>query len=113
DNFVGALGSSTNVGTFTANPTPLDVTNFSDGATQVFGNATYTTAALPVGSHGITAVYSGDTNHDGNTSNVVMQTVNVADQTISFTSSVPASPRIGATYAAAATASSNLAVTFG
>ncbi|MFJ7198579.1 MULTISPECIES: Ig-like domain-containing protein [unclassified Streptomyces] len=40
------------------------------------GVATFTTSALSVGSHSMTAVYGGSTSYNGSTSPVVTQTVN-------------------------------------
>ncbi|MBI5029562.1 MAG: Ig-like domain repeat protein [Chloroflexi bacterium] len=60
---------------------------FKDGTTNlviplsldsVYCRATFTTNALSVGTHPITAVYSGDTNYTGSTSNQVDQVVNNA-----------------------------------
>ncbi len=73
------------------------------------GKATCTTSLLALGSHPITAVYSGDTNYLGNTSNQVDQVVNVglsiADvslsegnsgtTTLSFTVSLSVSAPVG------------------
>ena len=62
--------------------TPTGTVTFSDGSTVLGpgtlsgGKATYTTSALSVGTHPITAGYAGDTNDDVSTSNVVMQVVN-------------------------------------
>ena len=62
--------------------TPTGVVSFMDGAT-VLGTgvlsasdvATFSTGALAVGNHGITAVYQGSTNDDKSTSNGVVQVV--------------------------------------
>ena len=57
---------------------------FRDGSTNLAsvslsgGQATYTTSALSVANHSITAVYSGDTAYAGSTSNPLTQTVNPA-----------------------------------
>jgi len=62
--------------------TPTGTVTFSDGSTVLgtgslsSGKATYTTKLLSVGSHPITASYSGDTNNDVSTSNLVVQVVN-------------------------------------
>jgi hypothetical protein len=45
------------------------------------GQATFSTSALSVGNHSINAVYSGDANYGGSTSNVLTQTVNSANRT--------------------------------
>ena len=74
--------------TFTANVTasvgtPTGIVTFNDGSTVLgtgplnsSGKATYTTSALSVGTHPITASYGGDANNDVSTSNVVNQVVN-------------------------------------
>jgi len=56
------------------------------------GTAMYTTATLSVGSHSITAVYGGDTNFTGSTSNVVSQVVNAAKAASTTTVTSSASP---------------------
>ena len=67
---------------------------FKDGGTAigsgtVSGNAaSFTTTALGVGTHTITAVYSGDTNVNGSSSGVLPQSVTQATTTTSVTSSV-------------------------
>jgi hypothetical protein len=40
------------------------------------GGATFSISTLPVGSHKVEAIYSGDSNFAGSTSNVVTQVVN-------------------------------------
>jgi hypothetical protein len=71
--------------TFTAAVTPATASGtvtFMDGSTSLGtgtlsgGAATYATSALSVGTHSITAVYSGDVNDNGSTSSVLTQTVN-------------------------------------
>jgi hypothetical protein len=70
--------------------TPTGSVNFFDGATNigtvtlVSGQATLTTATLTQGSHNITAVYGGDTNFTGSTSAILVQVVNAADFTVSY-----------------------------
>jgi hypothetical protein len=62
--------------------TPTGTVTFSDGFTVLGtgtlsgGKATYTTSALSVGSHPITASYGGDPTNDVSTSNVLVQVVN-------------------------------------
>src|SRR5581483_2539702 len=63
--------------------TPTGNVNFMDGATLLQsvavnggGVATLTLSSLTVATHSITAVYVGDTNFAGSTSNTVSQTVN-------------------------------------
>ena len=85
--------------TFTATVTPTSGSNtptgtvtFKDGTTTLgtgtlsSGSATFNTSALTVGSHSITAVYSGDTNFSGSTSSVLTQTVNQASTTTAVVS---------------------------
>jgi CSLREA domain-containing protein len=52
------------------------------------GQASLSTIALTVGTHVITATYSGDANHLGSTSNTIDQVVNSADATISIVSAL-------------------------
>lgn len=95
----------------TARVTPVEATGtvtFKDGATTLgtatlaAGSAAYSTDALTGGSHGLTAVYAGDTTYSGSTSATLTQSVknpsstavvsglNPADlgQSVSFTASV-------------------------
>jgi len=103
--------------TFTATvsgtgPTPTGTVTFFDGATNIgtgslnpSAQATLTTSTLAVGTHPITAVYGGDPNFNGSTSNLVSQVVNkdnsatavvsninpsVFGQTVTFTATVTA-----------------------
>lgn len=72
--------------TFTATVTgnsPTGTVQFRDGAANLGspvalsgGTAAFTTSALTVGTHAITAVYSGDAGNAGSTSPVLNQTVN-------------------------------------
>ena len=55
--------------------TALGVTALSANAATGSGQATYTTSTLSCAAHRITAVYGGDTNYGGNTSNVLMQRI--------------------------------------
>ena len=97
------LGSSLNPSvfgqnvTFTAtisNNAATGTVTFKDGATTlgtgslVAGVATYSTSALTVGGHSITAVYAGDGNFTGATSSTLTQTVNSAATTTTVTSSL-------------------------
>ncbi|MFE2750353.1 Ig-like domain-containing protein, partial [Streptomyces scopuliridis] len=72
--------------------TPTGTVSFFDGATLLGtgtlsgGVATFTTSALSVGSHLLTAVYSGDTSFMGSTSPVDTQTVTKAATTTALTS---------------------------
>src|SRR5271157_5652562 len=82
-----ATVSSTSPGTISG------TVNFMDGATLLgsgtvsSGKATYTTTALTGGSHSITAVYGGDSNFAGSTSNTVSQVVSEATTTTTLASS--------------------------
>ncbi|MHB8817035.1 MAG: IPT/TIG domain-containing protein, partial [Steroidobacteraceae bacterium] len=76
---------------FTAKVTGLSPTGtvtFFDGGTQIgtgtlaAGTATFTTSSLTVGSHSITARYSGDTNNAASASAALMQIVNVPSDSI-------------------------------
>ena len=96
------LSSNANPSTFnqavtlTATVTPqgggavTGTVNFNDGATllntaTVSGNvATFTTSTLSVGTHSITAVYSGDSNFAGSTSAPLSQVVNPSAQLVSI-----------------------------
>jgi sugar lactone lactonase YvrE len=65
----GTNGTPTGTVTFAADGAPLAAVALAGSA------ASYTTAALTVGSHAITATYSGDANFTGSTSSVLGQTV--------------------------------------
>jgi hypothetical protein len=68
--------------------TPSGTVTFKDGSTTLGtgtlsgGKATFTTTTLAAGSHAITAVYAGDTNHTGSTSNAVNQSVGPTTTTL-------------------------------
>ena len=71
---------------------PTGSVNFLDGTTTLgavdlnaSGVATYSTSSLSAGSHSITAAYSGDSNFNGSTSNVVSQVVSGAAKLSSST----------------------------
>ena len=75
--------------TFSATVTGTNSTGtvtFSDGSTTLAtvsltsGRAGYSTSALAVGKHSIYAAYSGDSNNAANTSAMMTETVNAADQ---------------------------------
>jgi len=101
--------------TVTAQPgfykgTPTGTVSFYDGTTLLGtgtlsgGVATYTTSALSVGSHSITAVYAGDANCLGSTSGVLNQVVNQASTTTGLTSSLnPSSYGQAVTFTATVT----------
>jgi hypothetical protein len=97
-----ALASSANPSTF-GSPVTFTATlpsgatgmvTFKDGA-SVLGSgtisgssATFTTSALSVSSHSITAVYGGDSNYTGSSSPLLSQTVNKGTAAISGTSTL-------------------------
>ncbi len=105
---------------FTAQVTPAaagGTVAFKDGGVTISGcasvslssgQATCTTAALTVGSHSITAVYSGNANYNGSTSATLTQGVNKANTTTSITSDAPDPSVVGqavvVNYAVAVTA---------
>jgi len=81
---------------FTATVTPNGATGtitFKDGDKTLgvvplsAGTSTFTASSLTVGSHSITAVFSGDSNNSGSTSNVVNQVINKLNTTIGLSSS--------------------------
>jgi hypothetical protein len=91
--------STTFTATVTATPpgsgTPTGTMQFMDGATPigapvalVAGVATFSTAALTVGAHALTAVYSGDANFNTSTGSLPTQTVNKAATGTAVISSV-------------------------
>lgn len=76
---------------------PTGSVKFNDGATQIgtgalnsSGTATFNTSSLSVGSHSVTAVYSGDTNFSASTSAAVPVTV-VAPAKVATSTSLSAS----------------------
>ncbi len=82
--------------TFTATVSGTGATGtvtFKDGgttlsnATLTSGTATYSTSTLSVGSHTITAIYSGDTHFAGSASSSLAQTITQAGSTTTITSS--------------------------
>ena len=101
-----------------ASGTPTGNVTFYDGMTALgtealnSGQAQYGTSSLSAGSHSITADYNGSTSYSPSTSSAVVQTVNPASQTITFTTNAPASAAYLSTFTVAATANSGLAVTY-
>jgi hypothetical protein len=84
---------------------------FKDGATNLgdprvlsAGSASYSTSALALGSHSITAVYSGDPYNVGSTSDPLTQTVTQAASSTGLTSSA-AMASVGTTVTFTATVS--------
>ena len=99
--------------------TPTGTVTFNDGAATICstvalssGQATCSTSSLAGGSHAtVTAVYSSDASFSTSTSPNFTQTVNKADQTVSFTSAAPSGAKVaGPTYTPTATATSGLTV---
>src|SRR5262249_51922741 len=92
-----ALGQSV---TFTATVsglvvTPTGTVTFKDGSTTLgtgtlngSGQATFTTSALTVGSHSITAVYGGDLVYSASTSTPLTQNINANGSTTALISSL-------------------------
>ena len=102
----GTIGVATTTTTLTSSPNPSSYTQpvaftatvagssptgtvtFFDGATQIgtgtvsSGKATFTTSSLAIGSHSITAKYSGDANNVASISAALTQTVNVPTNSI-------------------------------
>jgi hypothetical protein len=74
--------------------TPTGTVTFKDGSTVLgtgtlsLGVATYSTSALSVASHSITAVYGYDSNFTGSTSSAVTQVVNKANSSTALVSSL-------------------------
>ena len=77
-----APGAGTRTGTVTFYD---GITALGANAVDAAGHATLTTSSLAVGSHSISAVYSGDSNFVGSTSAVLTQVVNKADTTTTIT----------------------------
>jgi hypothetical protein len=92
--------------------TPTGMVTFMNGTTNLGssvlagGVATFSTTSLPVGADSVTAVYGGDTNFSGSTSNAV--TVTVSAVAPSFT--IAASP-VSATVTAGASTTTTITVT--
>lgn len=107
--------------TVAGRPTPGGTITFYDGSTQIgsasAGSASMTTSQLSVGSHSITAAYSGDSNFNPNTSAPVAVTVSALPPDFSFTTSgttlnVPKGQSANLTMTVAANASLAASVTF-
>ncbi|MEO7252943.1 MAG: Ig-like domain repeat protein [Casimicrobium sp.] len=92
--------------------TPTGTVTFNDGATALCsavalssGQATCISGALAVGSHNMTAVYSGDGNNAGSTSSILAQVVIKANTTTLIGSHTPNPSAVGSPIAVAATVS--------
>jgi hypothetical protein len=118
-----ASATSVNIGTivtFTATvtppsggTTPTGTVTFMDGATTLgtgtlsaAGVATFATATLALGPHSVTAVYAGDTNNAGSTSNAVTVTVSLAQTSTALMASA-ANVNVGASVTFTATVTQN------
>lgn len=81
--------------------TPTGSVTFKDGAAVLGtgrlsgGTATFTTASMAVGSHSITAVYSGDVNFVASTSHSLTQTVSQSTTTTKLSKNSTAAIRFG------------------
>lgn len=87
-------GLSTTVQSGPSLPTPTGTLTFMDGSTVlgtaslVNGSAQFTLPILTVGSHSISAKYSGDANYQAGTSNASTETVTVATTTTSLSANL-------------------------
>ena len=86
--------NTSSLATILGNYIPTGSITFMDGTTQLgtvnlskLGFVTFTTSSLAVGSHTITATYSGDNNYLPSTSSILNQKVNKANTTTNLTSS--------------------------
>src|SRR5260370_23943696 len=77
----GAGNAATGAVIFLDNSTPLGFASVSNNSAQI------TVSTLSVGTHAITAQYSGDTNFSGSTSAAIPETVNPGSVTITVSSS--------------------------
>ena len=100
-----------------AGATATGTVTFKDGATTLgtctlngSGQATFTTGALAIGGHSVTAVYGGDADYTGSTSPVLTQTVNQASSSTAVVSSAnPASFGTSVTLTATVTGAGSTA----
>ncbi len=90
-----AVGSSVTFTATISSTTATGTVTFKDGSTTLgtgnvsSGTATFSTSTLAVGSHSITAVYSGDSNYNTSTSSKLTQTVKQASSTSVSSSTNP------------------------
>lgn len=96
------ITTGANTGALSGTVTFYDGANTLAGkvAINASGVATFTTAALSVGVHSLTAAYSGDTLHFASTSTAISQTVNEATATALTTSGSPATLGAPVTFTA-------------
>ena len=90
-------------GTFTGTVQFFDGATLLGSGTVVSGAATFTTSALTLGSHSITAVYSGDGNFGGSTSKVLTEVIAASNP-------VPVATSLSPTFATAGSATFTLTV---
>jgi hypothetical protein len=77
------------------------------GTLNAAGISTFSTSALTIGSHPITASFGGDSNYNSSTSSVLTQVINKIPTIITITESTPAQLiKTGITFTANVTASS-------
>jgi Bacterial Ig-like domain (group 3)/FG-GAP-like repeat len=77
------------------------------GTLNAAGSATFSTSALTIGSHPITASFGGDSNYSSSASSVLTQVINKIPTVITITESTPAQLiKTGITFTANVTASS-------
>jgi hypothetical protein len=93
--------------------TPTGMVGFYDSGTQIgsgtlsSGTATFTTSSLSVATHTIAAIYNGNSNFNGSTSNTLNQTVNAASTATALSSSAnPSVAGQSVTFTATVTANS-------
>ncbi len=85
--FTAGVSPSSGTGTPTGSITFLDgATVLGSSALDSNGLATFSTSSLSIGTHSLTAQYSGDGVFAGSTSSATLQTVNKTDTTIGLTS---------------------------
>jgi hypothetical protein len=102
----GTAGSITGTVTFMDGSTTLGT-----GTVGSNGQATVSTSSLAVGSHSITAVYSGNTSYAGSTSSALSETINQATSTTSVsTSAVSITAGQSVTFTATVVSSTGIAV---
>ena len=84
--FTATISPSAATGTVTFKDSGVDITGCISPPVSG-GTATCAIGVLGGGSYSITAVYSGDTNHTGSTSNLVTQVVNKASSSVTLNTS--------------------------
>ncbi len=104
--FTATVSSSSATGTVQFN---IDGTAAGSPLTLTGGQATFSTSALSIGTHTITATYSGDSNNLGSTSTALTQTVNIATATTTSVVSSANPSTVGQAVAFTATVSSSSA----